>query len=408
MKVLVMAWRSILRHARRTAATVSALVVGLTGMVVFQGFLGQMMRDFRDGTILSGIGHLQVAARDQYFVDGEFNPFSYGLKDSEALSTALERQPAVKAVFPSTGFVAVAGLGDQSATLLVKAYPPERMYFAPPAGTVKAPVDRFNLGTLTEGSSVSPGDRNRLVLGETAARVLGARVGDVVTLMAILPGGNLEGRDFTISGIFSSPGRDKSFAYTDYATASDFIRMPSPPVLIAIASDIGAVKGIADSLPRGVSFRTWRDLAQLFVQVSTIMASFLGVIRAIILLVTLFILANSMSRMVLERMKEWGTLRALGTRKRDILFVILSEGCLQGLLGAVLGIAFGFLVSAVIDVAGGLPYHNGAQAYAIMVRPGLDSIWLNLVPSVATAGLAALLPGLRAIRFSPSECLREA
>ena len=55
MKVLVMAWRSILRHARRTTATVSALVVGLTGMVVFQGFLGQMMRDFRDGTILSGM-----------------------------------------------------------------------------------------------------------------------------------------------------------------------------------------------------------------------------------------------------------------------------------------------------------------------------------------------------------------
>ena len=69
--------------------------------------------------------------------------------------------------------------------------------------------------------------------------------------------------------------------------------------------------------------------------------------------------------------------------------MILWEGCLQGLLGAAAGIALGFLVSAIIDAAGGLTYHNGAQVYAIMVRPGLDSVWLNLVPAVLTAGLAA-------------------
>ena len=287
-------------------------------------------------------------------MDGEFNPYAYGLKDSAALTASLAKDPGVKAVFPSTGFVAVAGLADQSATLLVKAYPPDRMYFAPSSGTVTPPSDRFNLGTLVAGAAVKPRDSNRLVIGETASRVLGAKVGDVVTLMAILPGGNLEGRDFTISGIFSSPGRDKSFAYTDYSTASDFIKMQAPPVLMVIAQGIGSVGSIAGSLPRDVTFRTWKDLATLYVQVSAILGSFLTVIRAIILLVTLFILANSMNRTVLERMREWGTLRALGTKKRDILSVILWEGCLQGLLGAAAGIALGFLVSAIIDAAGGL------------------------------------------------------
>ena len=47
MRDLRIAWRSILRHARRTVITVSALVVGLTGIVVFQGFLGQMMQGFQ-------------------------------------------------------------------------------------------------------------------------------------------------------------------------------------------------------------------------------------------------------------------------------------------------------------------------------------------------------------------------
>ena len=92
--------------------------------------------------------------------------------------------------------------------------------------------------------------------------------------------------------------------------------MSAPPVLMVIAHDVGAVTAIAGSLPREVAFKTWKDLSPLYVQVNTIMGSFLSVIRAIILLVTLFILANSMNRTVRERMREWGTLRALGTKKR--------------------------------------------------------------------------------------------
>ena len=92
---LLIAWRSILRHARRTTVTVSALVVGLTGMVVFPGFLSQMMRG------LSGRNNpLRRRApadrrRPRYFVDGEFNPFAYPITDTDALMAALERDPDV-------------------------------------------------------------------------------------------------------------------------------------------------------------------------------------------------------------------------------------------------------------------------------------------------------------------------
>ena len=75
---------------------------------------------------------------------------------------------------------------------------------------------------------------------------------------------------------------------------------------MVIARHIGDVAGIAGSLARNLSFRTWKDLATLYVQVSAIMGSFLAVIRAIILLVTLFILANSMSRTVRAKCASGG------------------------------------------------------------------------------------------------------
>ena len=79
-------------------------------------------------------------------------------------------------------------------------------------------------------------------------------------------------------------------------------------------------------------------------------------------------------------MREWGTLRAMGTKKRDILLLVLYEGCLQGLIGAIIGIAAGFAIAGLIDVTGGLTYRNGLQAFAIMVL-ALDTVWINLFPA---------------------------
>jgi len=407
MKTLLMAWRNLLRQKRRTLITLSALIVGLCGVVVFQGYITSLMQGFRDSTIRSGIGHLQIAASAAYFEDGEFNPYAYALNDSPALLARLQKDPGVRAAFPSTGFTAIAGLADKSVTLLVKAYPAERMFFRAPDSRALAPEDRFELGTLVAGSAPRPEERDRIVLGETAARILGAQPGAVVTLMAILPDGGLNGRDFTVSGIYQSSGRDKIFAFTDYDTAVDFTGMPGAAAVHVIATSIPAVGSIAARIPPGLAVRTWHDLATYFVQVNTMFNGFLTVIRAIILLVTLFIMANTMNRIVRERMSEWGTLRAMGTKKSRILLLVILEGCLQGLVGAFLGILLGFGVSALLNLGGGLPFVNAGQRIVVKLALSGQSVWWNVLPAALFASAASLLPGLRAVRLSPSECLRQ-
>ena len=158
---------------------------------------------------------------------------------------------------------------------------------------------------------------------------------------------------------------------------------------------------------RRADLRTWHDLATYFVQVNTMFGGFLNVIRAIILLVTLFILANSMNRIVRERMREWGTLRAVGTRKNTVLLLVVLEGCFLGILGAALGVALGFGVSLLINQAGGLPFVVDGQRIAVKVLVSGRSVWLNLIPAAIVGALASLLPGLRAIKLTPSECLRQ-
>lgn len=408
MKTIAMAWRNLLRQKRRTLITLSALIVGVCGLVVFQGYITSLMRSFRDKTIQAGIGHLQIARSASYFEDGEFNPYAYALKDSEELLLNLSEQPGVLAAFPSTGFTSIAGKGEKSVTLLVKGYPAERMFFAPSEGRVVPPADRFGLGTLLSGSPPSPRNRDCIVLGETAARILDAWPGSVITLMAVLPDGGLNGRDFTVDAVYRDPGRDKVFAFTDYDTAVAFTGIAGPAVVHVLARDVGAVDSIAAQIPPGFVVRTWHDLATYFVQANTMFSGFLGVIRAIILLITLFIMANTMNRIVRERMREFGTLRALGMKKHSVLLLVVLEGCFQGIVGAAIGILLGFGVSELLNLHGGVPvpFASGGQRVIMKILLSGQPIW-NLIPAGLFAGAASFLPGLRAVRLTPSECLRQ-
>ena len=413
MRLAAMAWRNVFRQKRRTLIALSALVIGLAGLVVFQGYITRMMSDLRDRTILSGIGHVQVAGGESYWEDGEFDPYAYLIKDAELEMDKVRKEPGVEAVFPSTGFTSIAGFGDKSATLLVKAYPADRMYFAPPAGpgstAAEAPRDRFSLGVLVAGSAPSPSDRDRIVLGETAARILGVRAGDIVTLMGILPEGALNGRDFTVAAIYRDPGRDKLFAFTDYLTAMDFTLIAEPPVFHVLVKDTGLAEAVAAKLPSGQPRRAWPQLATFYLQVNTMFNGFLAVIRSIILLVTLFILGNTMNRIVFERMREWGTLRALGTQRRSILALVVLEGSFLGLVGSAVGIGLGFGLSELVNLGGGLPFREGAGLALRMIRlaPDLRAVWLNMLPVAATAAIASLFPAGRAVGLTPAECLRQ-
>jgi ABC-type antimicrobial peptide transport system permease subunit len=114
-----------------------------------------------------------------------------------------------------------------------------------------------------------------------------------------------------------------------------------------------------------------------------------------------------MNRIVMERMREWGTLRAVGTPKRSILALVLLEGCLMGAAGSFLGILLGFGIATLINLLGGMGFQQGPMHWVVFNKPGFDAVVLNVIPATIVAGLAAILPGLKAIRLSPSECLRE-
>ena len=125
-------------------------------------------------------------------------------------------------------------------------------------------------------------------------------------------------------------------------------------------------------------------------------------IAAISLIIGGIGIANTMYTSVLERTKEIGTMKAIGARNKDILWIFLIEsgmlGLVGGIIGAVLGMIFAFLISYGAASALGENILQVSISWTLVVGSLTFSMLLGI--------LAGTLPAVQASRLSPVEALR--
>jgi putative ABC transport system permease protein len=140
---------------------------------------------------------------------------------------------------------------------------------------------------------------------------------------------------------------------------------------------------------------TARDMLSSLMSILTMIQYALGGIGAISLVVGGIGIANVMMLTVKERIKEIGTMKALGANMRDIQTQYLLEAGVLGLVSSVLGIAIGVVVSLIVGSLGGIP---SAITWT--------SIALGLLFGVLTTTLAGVYPANKAAKLDPIEALR--
>jgi putative ABC transport system permease protein len=131
---------------------------------------------------------------------------------------------------------------------------------------------------------------------------------------------------------------------------------------------------------------------------------FLGVFAAVALIVGAFVIFNTFSITVAQRVREYGLLRTLGASRRQVLTSVLVEAALIGLLGAVTGILGGLLFARGIEslfkaLGIGLP----TTALVVATR----TVVVSLVIGIAVTLLAVLNPALRSTRVPPIAAMQE-
>jgi len=159
----------------------------------------------------------------------------------------------------------------------------------------------------------------------------------------------------------------------------------------------------------GFEARPWWVLADFYEKTVALYDRQFGVLRLIVLIMVVLSVTNTVNMTVFERQGEFGTLRAVGNRSRQIFALVVAESALLGLIGSVLGIALGLGLAALISAIGipMPPPPNSNEGYTAFIRIlPMVVIGAGLVGFIA-AVLASLLPAWRVGRIPIVDALRQ-
>ncbi|MBC8246410.1 MAG: ABC transporter permease, partial [Deltaproteobacteria bacterium] len=272
-------------------------------------------------------------------------------------------------------------------------------------------------------SRIKSGDgnlkRGEILIPELLAKGLKVKVGDTVVVIATNKDGSVNGKQFRVSGIVESAtgpgGRD---GYIHIEDAVEVLRMEEMEISeIAIRikdfsqlhAVYGNLKGLLSQEKNKMGkpvfeVHTWEKLSPFYniARMIDVMTLF---IKLMLIAIVLISIMNVMIMAVYERVREIGTMAAIGTLPGKILSLFVVEGFGLGVLGAVSGSLIGSAVIYIINLSE-FTFNFGRQK-GIILSANISPVDLLMISGIViiVSILASLQPAVKASRMDPIQAL---
>lgn len=400
--LVLLAWRNLWRNRRRTIITLTALALGVMGIVSLQSYRESAFAQLLEGITTQLVGHIQVHGRGYQEAPDVGN----------VVGDPITVEATVKGVLPgvqSERRVLGAGLigtADSAAGAMVMGVEPDRGSF-----------------TVTKGKGLSEpkaGQAAQAVLGVDLAEQLGVDVGGEVVLVGQALDGSVANDRYRVVGLADAGTFElnATAAFLHLADAQSFfglgdavhqlvLRLPTDDE--DLAAPLAATRAALDL--RALEALSWSEMLPELKNTIRIKRQGQHSLGAIVFLIVGLGVLNIMTMSVFERTREIGVMLALGTRPRRVLALIVTESLLQGLLGLAIGLA---LSAALLYGAGSIDLGGLASGDMMGIRFP-SRVELHLPPGaaisagitiLATMSVGGLLPALRAARLRPVDAMR--
>lgn len=401
-----MAARNVGRNRRRSAITGVAILFGVFAVLILRGFIEGTQTLMTDDVVKGRSGALQIHKKG--FMDSkEASPTSLNIPYDEGLLERIRAVPNVKAASGRVQFQGLISNGAVQTMVVARGVELEReKEVCPWADTTVMPG----------GRNLKAGDEKLGLIGYELGETFKVKPGQTVTVQTSSPGGRSNALDVEVVGLTSSnfPFENKRVMTLPLKSAQSLVGLEGRVTEIAVAvHDIGKLDQTVAALEKelGPEFEVhgWQALQPFVRDVINRQALVLGMISAFLAIIVITGIVNTMLMSVFERVREIGTLLAVGVRRRQVMGMFILEGALLGLLGGVIGAVLGKLVLALISLKG-IPLQLASTSAKSMLRPDASLKWVlgAVVVAVLGAVLAAAWPAFRASRLNPVDALRNA
>ena len=403
LSFLRMAFRNLIRHKRRTLITGLMIFFGSFFIIFLLAYGYSFNQSFGEAVSESLTGDLQIHTAGEDEED-----ISFLISPEQVKEIALSKTE-VEAISSRIEYFGSLSTGEEERFVEIKGIEPDK------ETKINSRLE------AVKGEWLSPGG-DEILISQDIADELNIEPGAELIIMTNTPAGYLNGIALETAGIVGAEGMDL------FLTDSIFIDISSLRELLFLEENEieYLILGLADGVSQqdttailenefaasgfNLNIKGWQDIDAPYSGMSLLNRLVPGIVLVIILIIAAVGIINTVLMSVMERKKEIGTLTAMGTSSREVIWLFLLEALILGLIAAGAGLLLALGIIFFLSWYG-LPAYGMMEMLYGGDRLYFSFNWREIISAflviVLVSGGAAFFPARKAVKMNPVAALRE-
>ncbi len=330
-----LAWLSLWRRKSRSMLVIMMIALSLAGLLGIQGLYDGMVTQMINTTIRSDSGEISLYAKEYRL----HKSLDYRLKSVSGMEEKLSQIEDISSHAIRTQQEGLIATAHKSLGASIKGISLEN----------ERDFGHFDTFIIKGSYGFGKGDKEALI-GETLAKKLHLGIGSRVIFTAQDSQNEINAISFRISGIFKTgnPALDEHSVFVSTQKIAAFLNLYESATQIALRiNDVSQIQKVQKELkilfPDAEILR-WDELYPILVQMKEVVQIFNMVAYLIVFIVAALGIFGVMLVSVLERMREFSIMLAIGTPYKIVRNQILFEASFLGLIGFMAGVLLGLLI----------------------------------------------------------------
>lgn len=384
--------------------SIIGIALGVAALIVVLSVMNGFQREIRN-KIIGVTSHMQLTSASGSFTNWR------------ALGTEAMKNKEVLAFAPYIDGQGLISFDGSVSGVLIRGVDP---HYEPKVDDVTQAVTSGTFSSLNESGF-------NIVIGKDLARMLGAGLGDKLTIITpdgqITPAGMIPRlKQFTITGIFNTHMQeyDSSLVFIGLNQAQILFKVPdSVSGLRLKVDDVMRTQTIKNqlyaALPSDVLIQDWIDQHQNYFAAVAMEKKMMFIILSLIIAVAAFNLVSTLVMTVNDKKADIAILRTMGATQNNIMKIFMLQGGVSGIIGTVCGTILGVILAYFVgDIVHGIEIltHTrliSGDVYLIDYLPSevnFGDVFSIFCISIILSIIATIYPSRSAAKINPAEALR--